>query len=373
MDGTTLIRITTAGRLLPLLSLIWLTGCSIIPGMRMDSGSFEKVEPKEPEAQVVTELRTITPQLIAEQKRQRTEAPQQPELVNESVDNDYHVGAGDVLSVTVWDHPELTIPAGEFRTADAAGNLVNSDGTVFYPYIGTVSVAGLTISQIRDLLTDKLRHYVKNPQLDIRVAAYRSKKVFITGEVMKPNVVPLSDIPLTVVEAINLSGGAAPDADLTDVRVTRNNQVHVLDLLSVYKSGTAGNFILKDGDQIYVPDLSDSVVFVMGEVSKPIAAPMKNGHISLAQAILAGGGINDNLANPSRIYVIRGGLDKPSVFQLDAGSADAMLLATAFELNKQDVVYVSPAAISRWNRLMSQILPTVQALWQTNNLIQTTK
>src|SRR5512143_2996795 len=209
--------------------------------MRMDSGSFEKVEPKEPEAQVVTELRTITPQLIAEQKRQSGESPQQPVLANESVDAEYRVGAGDVLSVTVWDHPELTIPAGEFRSADATGNLVNSDGTIFYPYIGTVPVAGLTTSQIRDLLTDKLRRYVKNPQLDIRVAAFRSKKVFITGEVMKPNVVPLSDIPLTVVEAINLSGGASPNADLTDVRVTRDNQVHVLDLLSVYKSGSAGN------------------------------------------------------------------------------------------------------------------------------------
>jgi len=149
--------------------------------------------------------------------------------------------------------------------------------------------------------------------------------------------------------------------------------VHVLDLLSIYKRGSAGNFALKDGDQIYVPDLSDAVVFVMGEVNKPIAAPMKSGHISLAQAIMAAGGINENLSNPGRIYVVRGGLDKPSVFQLDAGSADAMLLATAFELEKQDVVYVSPAAISRWNRLMSQILPTVQVLWQTNNLIQTTK
>lgn len=372
MDETTLNQKTISYRLLTLLAAaVLLNGCAI-PGMHMASGSFEEIEQAEPEKEIVTELRAITPQLINEQKRLRAPA-QLPALASEGVEAEYRVGPGDVLTITVWDHPELTIPAGEYRSPDAAGHLVNVDGSIFYPYIGTVSVAGKTTAEIREQLTGRLRSYVRNPQLDVRIAAYRSKKVFITGQVAKPNVVPLNDRPLTVVEAINVSGGAGPEADLTDVRVTRGNQVHVLDLLSVYRSGSAGNFTLKDGDHIHVPDLSDAVVFVMGEVHKPVAAPMKSGHINLAQALLAAGGINDNLANPGRIYVIRGGLEKPAVFQLDADSADAMLLATAFELEKQDVVYISPAAISRWNRLMSQILPTVQVLWQTNNLIQTNK
>src|SRR5512139_1122300 len=106
MDGTTLIRITMAWRLSSLLAVAMLTGCTI-PGMQMNTGSFEKVESKESEAEAITQLRMITPQLISEQKRQHSEASQQPGLKDDTTDAEYRVGAGDVLTVTVWDHPEL--------------------------------------------------------------------------------------------------------------------------------------------------------------------------------------------------------------------------------------------------------------------------
>ena len=75
----------------------------------------------------------------------------------------YRVAPFDVLSVIVWDHPELTIPAGEFRAADAAGNAVQADGTMFYPHVGVVEVAGKTLPEIRALLTERLRKFVEQP------------------------------------------------------------------------------------------------------------------------------------------------------------------------------------------------------------------
>ena len=75
----------------------------------------------------------------------------------------YRVGPQDILNITVWDHPELTIPAGEFRSAEAAGHLVAEDGTIFYPFVGKVKVAGLTLAEIRDLLTEGLSVQIRDP------------------------------------------------------------------------------------------------------------------------------------------------------------------------------------------------------------------
>ncbi|MBS0176672.1 MAG: hypothetical protein JSR64_21820, partial [Nitrospira sp.] len=74
------------------------------------------------------------------------------------------------------------------------------------------------------------------------------------------------------------------------------------------------------------------------------------------------GGFDRTTANTSKVYVIRATGKKPEIFHLDASTADAMLLAERFPLRARDVVYVDTAAVTRWNRVLSQILPTAQTL-----------
>jgi polysaccharide export outer membrane protein len=327
----------------------------------------------------VTSAATITP-IIAEtivrlaqegQGRSLGEAPPLEPHVP------YHIGPRDVLTITVWDHPELTIPAGEFRAPEAAGTVVGENGDIFYPYVGTVHVAGMTLPELRDLLTQRLAKYIENPQLDVAVAAYRSQKAYVVGVVAKPGAQPISDIPLTVAEAINRAGGIlpvnstggliTPEADLENVTLSRAGRTYHVDLLALYERGDLRqNVELKDGDVLSIPDGNLNKVFVLGEVKKPQSQFIHKGRMTLAESLSDAGGVDPLAANASRIYVIRHGVEKPEIFHLNARSPDALLLADRFALLPRDVVYVDTAPVADWNRVISLILPTAVLLYETS-------
>ncbi|OXH82500.1 exopolysaccharide biosynthesis protein, partial [Burkholderia multivorans] len=90
--------------------------------------------------------------------------------------------------------------------ADPYGQTVAADGTIYFPFVGRIRAAGKTVGQIRDELSSRLARYVKNPQIDVRVLSFRSQKVQVTGEVKQPGPLAVSDVPLTLVDAISRSG-----------------------------------------------------------------------------------------------------------------------------------------------------------------------
>ncbi|BDG03426.1 polysaccharide export protein Wza [Anaeromyxobacter oryzae] len=354
--------------LVPVLALVLsATGCAAIaPGLHAsETGMTSRQTATGP-----LEIVPITPAVLVDQANARAAAVER-RAHEPAVEGpyQYRVAPFDVLSVIVWDHPELTIPAGEFRAAEAAGNMVQADGTMFYPFVGVVPVVGKTLPEIRALLTEKLRTYVENPQLDVRVAAFRGKRVQVTGDVLQPSTLPITDVPLRVQDAIAAAHGLGPDAWTRGVTLTRDGKTIALDLQALYDQGDVSqNWVLQDGDVLHVPSRLENKVFVLGEVRSPSSKVMARGRMSLAEAIGDSQGFDPLTSNPGAIYVFRGRYDAPRVFKLDASSADALLLAVQFQLEPLDVVFVSAYRLTDWNRVMTQILPTIQGIWQTADI-----
>lgn len=292
---------------------------------------------------------------------------------------EYRIGPRDVLNITVYEHPELSIAQGQFRQPDLSGTIVREDGTIYYPYAGIIKAAGMTREELRQDLSQNLSQYIENPQVEVSIASFRSQRVYVVGEVKYPGRIPINDVPLTALEAINrpqlqqnlsggtfISGGAGgftQNADRRNVVLTRDGKTYRVDLQALYEAGDLSqDILLKDGDVLNVPNNAFDIVFVMGEVKQAQAYQMQNGRMTLTEALGLAGGTDQVNANSSRVFIIRGGKGQPEVLHLDMRQPDSMLLGSEFLMQPHDVVFVDTAEVTRWNRFISQILPTATML-----------
>ena len=370
-----------------------LIACTIVPGQHMRQFSTEssaEMPVTEDNETILKRLniQTINAQLIIALEKDLSNLSLDPNNVanhyfdyrigsktikgtpNQESYSQYLVGPRDILNITVWGHPELTIPAGQFRSAETAGNVVGEDGTFFYPFAGVVQAAGRTVEDIREELTKKLSKYIVKVQLDVRVAAYRSQRVYVVGEIEKPGVYLVKDIPLTVLEAINNAGGVTPGSDLRNITLTRKDKAYSINLLNLYEGGDLSqNVLLQHGDVLNVPDNVFNKVFILGENTlgqrfrgRPRSVKMNKARMTLTEALSEGGGLIQETSDAARIFVFRTSLGKSEIFHLDARSPDAFILAERFPLQPRDVVFVDRAEGIRWNQIISQIQPTVNLI-----------
>lgn len=352
---------------------VGLSACAAAPGGHIDYDTEA-----DPLSEVNVEVLPITLDLVQEMNATTREAAALA-LVNnarpdESVPKyDYYIGRGDVLNIIVYDHPELTIPAGSERSAAESGNVVHSDGTIFYPYVGQVKVAGRTVHDVRNEIQRRLADFIAEPQVDVKVAAYNSQKAYVTGQVNTPGQFPITNVPLRVLDAISQAGGLTDMANWRDVILSRDNADTSLSVYEMLVYGDLSqNLLLEDGDVLHVPEVGNQQIFVMGQVIEPASFAMGNTRLSLTAAIAQAGGIDESSANASGIFVIRRN-PIPSdiyatVYQLDASNAAAFVLGSQFMLEPTDVVYVTSAPLARWNRVLRLLLPSLTTIYEATEV-----
>jgi polysaccharide export outer membrane protein len=217
---------------------------------------------------------------------------------------DYVIGPQDVLTVQVFDQPDL---GGKYT--------VEADGTFSFPLVGRVRAGGMTLRAFEIELTKKLADgYFRNPQVTVAVEQYRSQRVFVMGEVRGPGPVALTG-GMTLIEALARAGSTLPTAS-GEVAIVRAGQgakapalpgqaatteVFRASIRDLESGALSQNIELHDGDTIFVPRAE--TIYVFGQVKNPGAFAVQK-DTTVLQALSLAGGVTENGAM-NRIKIVR--------------------------------------------------------------------
>jgi len=230
----------------------------------------------------------------------------------------YLIGPDDVLSVTIF--------AGG-KTQEQLDISVSSNGTINFPFLGEIKAEGLTVPKLVDLVTKPLAEdYFVNPQVIVRIKEHKSKKVYITGAVEKPDLYPL-ETDTTLLELIAKAGGVTKDrghfahilkGSIDEVKDKDSQSIDQLiekkktikiDLRELLDQGMSDrNIKLDPGDVIYIQPSAFSTaaqykVYVLGKVKNAGAFEYQDGLTALDACVMAGG--FDKYSAPNRTVITR--------------------------------------------------------------------
>lgn len=236
----------------------------------------------------------------------------------------YQVGASDVLGIKVFGEDDLS-----------NNYTVDSDGSITFPLIGRVQVSGKTTRQVEEHLTELLDgDYLKRPQISVEITTFRSRSIFVLGEVRSPGRYQISG-PQTLLEVIAHAGSTTPTAGDTIIvqrykegiasAVTaalpddeRTAEVMRVSLEDLRQGRLNANILLQDSDTIIVPPADR--FYVQGFVKQPGSFVLRPG-MTVRQAIAEAGGISER-GSTRGIKIIRKINDKE--VELDADMSDVV-------------------------------------------------
>lgn len=221
---------------------ILINACSLTPGMHLDS-----------ESSWINKDSSV----YVESLNKEISIININDLKIEQVSYDYRIGKGDQIAITIWGLEDI-FPLSNINQ-DQNLRRVDSNGDIFFPYVGIIKAEGKTQNELRLDISETLSNFFKSPQLDLSIVRFNSQRVFLLGEVSVPQKINITDIPLSLSEALGQSKGINNNtAEGSEVFVIRQGnqsnapKIFRVDLSSPSGFLGAGNFYLTDNDIVYV-------------------------------------------------------------------------------------------------------------------------
>ncbi len=302
------------------------------------------------------------------------------------------VAPGDALSVTIWESPPaMLFPAANANATSGTaqpgasvslpGQVVDDAGNITIPYAGQVHVAGLTPSQIGARIAGLLMGKANHPQVLVQLAQNKAQSVTVVGAVQHSLDVQITPGGLRLLNALAEASGVSGPVEQTAIQITRGGQTATLPLQSILMN-PAENILLQPGDVVtalYQP----LRVTLLGAAGSNRVINFSSGQTSLAEALAKAGGLDDNRSASHGVFVFRfvdpKALDWPTppkllvhgkvpvIFAFDMSDPATFFAAQSFQMQNQDLIYISDAPSSSLSKVLNVVGAIVYPFSTLNN------
>lgn len=310
------------------------------------------------------------PSAVRSVKQEKLDPEVFQRVVGNGENEAYRVGPGDSLLVVVYGHPEVSIATymGTTQTGTRVpGFLVDNDGSIQFPLIGSVQVAGKTTNELRVFLETRLAEFWHDPKVTVQVAFHGSIRYYLLGEFESPGL-KFSDRPLNLMEALSLGGSVnLRQASLHSAYIARNGKKLPIDFQRLMRDGDLRiNIPLRTGDVVVIPDNASEQAYVFGGVTGDGGRGVVrfvNGRLDILQALSqAGFGFQERSEGVlAETHVIRSAGDQGTLYVVDV---ERILSGEAanFHLAPGDIIFVPTTWITDWNNALRKLLPSLQTI-----------
>ncbi len=295
-------------------------------------------------------------------------------------------GIGDELAINIWE-PSVD---GLFSTAEnkqtALQAVVDSDGSIFVPYVGRVRAAGISVEALRRAITTQLVGKAVEPQVQVLLVESNSNSVVVLGDVSAPGRYPIAIRRLTLMEAIAEAGGTQEPIFETVAVITRGSTRATIRLDDAVDDSSQ-NVQLRPGDNVQVIHRPRSFS-AFGAVGSKQFVPFERQEVTLAESLALVGGLEDDSADAGGMFLFRyesrglveqlatqvnvdaiSGNEIPVIYRLDFNQPQAFFYARAFEMRDKDIIYVANAPATEFNKFVSLLLsPFVGSVNTASNI-----